>query len=350
MEKIYLNTLDRLSELMESVPNTPMGAYLKVIHLMTMNMRYETIALDRNLPEHPYPLTDKIIEDQLSAFKTMHSVLFIENSKNLGLMKGKESRMEAKHQALFNILWDTYDAVDFESYVDRYKHRLRVNELMPLIEGRRCLDLGCGNGNFCFALVDLGAEFAAGIDFGSDSIKYANERKAGRPNGDRTEFKVNTVYSLDYLSDSFDFVIQNGVFHHLDNENNAIQEATRVLKKGGYLWYYTDGEGGISYDLWDRSVHLLRDVPQEYIRQILRSMNISTSKIVHIMDGMNATYRHTSWAEITSRLQSFGFGNFKRLTGGFDTDSDLDTIMADPYGREKFGEGDLRVLAQLIEK
>ena len=258
--------------------------------------------------------------------------------------------MEAKHQALFNILWDTYDATDFEVYVDRYKHRLKVNELLPLIKGKRCLDLGCGNGNFCFALVDLGAEFAAGIDFGSESIKYANERKAGRTNGDRTEFKVNTVYSLDYSSESFDFIIQNGVFHHLDDENKAIREARRVLKKGGYFWYYTDGEGGISYDLWDRSVHLLRDLPQEYIRQILRSMNISTPKIVHIMDGMNATYRHTSWAEITSRLQGMGFGNFKRLTGGFDTDFDLDVINADPYGREKFGEGDLRVLAQLVEK
>jgi ubiquinone/menaquinone biosynthesis C-methylase UbiE len=280
----------------------------------------------------------------------MQDVLFIENPRNLILMTGKESRMEAKHQALFNIIWDTYDETDFEVYVDRYKHRLKVNELMPLIERSRCLDLGCGNGNFCFALADLGAEFAAGIDFGQESIKYANERKAARPGGDRTEFRVSTVYSLDYPSDAFDFIIQNGVFHHLDDENKAIHEAKRVLKKGGYFWYYTDGEGGISYDLWDRSVNLLRDVPQDYIRQILRSMNISTPKIVHIMDGMNATYRHTSWAEITSRLQHFGFGNFKRLTGGFETDSDLDVITADPYGREKFGEGDLRVLAQLVEK
>lgn len=350
MEKTYLKSLDQLSDFIESIPNTPMGAYLKTVNLMTMNMRYEKIAFNRNLPEHPYKLTKLVIEEQLAASRVFSDVLFIENPKNLGLVTGKDSQMESKHQVLFNIIWDTYDETDFEVYVDRYKHRVEVNNILDLIKGKKCLDIGCGNGNFCFALVDLGAEMAAGVDFGPDSILYANEKKKQRANGNQTEFKVNNVYKLEYPDASFDFLIQNGVFHHLDDENKAILEAKRVLKKGGYFWYYTDGEGGISYDLWDRSVQLLRDIPQTYIREILRSMNISTPKIVHIMDGMNATYRHTSWNEITSRLESLGFGNFKRLTGGFDTDCDLDVITADPYGREKFGEGDLRVLAQLTEK
>jgi hypothetical protein len=49
-------------------------------------------------------------------------------------------------------------------------------------------------------------------------------------------------------------------------------------------------------------------------------------------------------------LGKAGFGNFTRLTDGFGTDFGLDVIEADSYGREKFGEGDLRVLAQLVEK
>ena len=62
------------------------------------------------------------------------------------------------------------------------------------------------------------------------------------------------------------------------------------------------------------------------------------------MDGLSATYAHTSWDKITKKLARHGFGNFKRLAGGFDMDFDLETIQSDPYGREKFGEGDLRVL------
>ncbi len=68
------------------------------------------------------------------------------------------------------------------------------------------------------------------------------------------------------------------------------------------------------------------------------------------MDGLNATYRHTSWDKITGLLAKAGFGNFRRLSGSFSTDFDLDVISADPYGKEKFGEGDLRILAQLVEK
>jgi hypothetical protein len=34
--------------------------------------------------------------------------------------------------------------------------------------------------------------------------------------------------------------------------------------------------------------------------------------------------------------------------GGFPTDFDHDAIEADPWGREKFGDGDIRVLVQKL--
>ncbi len=38
------------------------------------------------------------------------------------------------------------------------------------------------------------------------------------------------------------------------------------------------------------------------------------------------------------------------IDGDVDTDFDSDQIQADPYGKEKFGEGDLRILCQLRGK
>ena len=346
----YLEALDQMTSLFEATSNTPMASGIKIINLAAMNMRYEKVALDRNLSVHPYILTRQIIESQLIAFKTFMEMNFIENPANLKPLSGKQTAMEAKHQALFNLIWDRYDSNDYETYVDRYKHRIIVNDLISIIEDKKCLDMGCGNGNFCFALVDLGARMAAGIDFGEDSIQYANSKRMHRSNGERCEFKVTTVYETGYSDNSFDFVIQNGVFHHLDDEYKAIIEARRVLKLNGFMWYYTDGEGGISYDLWDRSVFLLREIPQEYIRSILQTFNISTNKLVHLMDGMNATYRHTSWDKILQVLMKAGFGNFRRLSGGFETDTDPEIVIGDPYAKEKFGEGDLRILAQLVKK
>ena len=90
----------------------------------------------------------------------------------------------------------------------------------------------------------------------------------------------------------------------------------------------------------------MRDVPIDLIRAVLLRLNVSVGKLVHLMDGLNAVDRHTSWARITERLAAVGVGEFCRLTGGFATDFDLDRINKDPFGREKFGEGDLRVLAR----
>ena len=189
-----------------------------------------------------------------------------------------------------------------------------------------------------------------GIDYGEKSIIYAKNVSRKKGLDRKAVFKRASVYETGMEESAFDFAVQNGVFHHLDDENKAIREARRILKKGGWFWYYTDGEGGISYDLWDTSVDILKDVPVLFIEKILESMNVKREKIVHLSDGLSATYAHTNWDEITKRLASHGFGEFRRLTGGFDTDFDLDKIEGDPYGKEKFGEGDLRILCKLTEK
>ena len=195
-------------------------------------------------------------------------------------------------------------------------------------------------------MAQLGAEKVVGIDYGEKSIEFAT--KAAKELGfTNTSFFVRTVYDTGESDSQYDFAIQNGVFHHLNDENCAIKEVRRILKNKGSFWYYTDGEGGIQYDLWDTSVEILREVPTLFIEEVLNSMNVSRNKIAHLLDGMGATYAHTSWDEITNILADHGFTNFKRLTGGYDTDCDLDRIEKDAYGKEKFGEGDLRILCQL---
>lgn len=344
-KSVYLERSDELEARMAAVADTPFTMWAKVIVLATMNMRYEKVAFADELPRHPYLLTRDIIEDALSHFAALMDVAFIESeNKDIGRLKSPEK--EDKHRELFDEMWDRHDEGEFRAYIDRYAHRIDVNRLSPLIDGKRCVDLGCGNGAFAFALLELGAAFAAGVDFGGKSVGYANAYADRMGLSDRSEFKVATVYETGYEDASFDFAIQNGVFHHLDDEDRAIVEAARILRPGGWFWYYTDGEGGISYDLFDASVRMLRDVPVLFIEGVLDSMNVSRNKVVHLTDGMSATYRHTSWDEITGRLARFGFGEFRRLVGGTDTDFDHDRIQADPYGAEKFGEGDLRVLCR----
>ncbi|MBF0568222.1 MAG: class I SAM-dependent methyltransferase [Nitrospirae bacterium] len=348
MQKIYMDSMGKLKSEMDKAGNSGFIAYAKVVTLAVMNMRYEKIAFNKGLNDHPYVLTKELIEDALTMFNAMCDVSFIESGKTAKKLKSRDK--EEKHRLLFNEIWDKYNSEEFEGYVDRYVYRINVNNLADVIKDKSCVDLGCGNGVFCFALLKCGARYAAGIDFGDDSIQYAKAVANEKNLDERTHFVTSSVYITPYEDNSFDFAIQNGVFHHLKDYEQAIMETRRILKPGGWFWYYTDGEGGISYDLWDTSVEILRDVPSDFVEDILESMNVSRNKIVHLTDGLNATYAHTSWDKITSVLSRHGFGDFKRLTGGFDTDFDLDKIQADPYGKDKFGEGDLRILCRLMEK
>jgi ubiquinone/menaquinone biosynthesis C-methylase UbiE len=348
MEKVYLVDLERLKNLARELPNTRMMALAKINTLVILNMRYEQLMVDRNLKDHPYILVRRLIEDAYSMLSAWREISFIED-ESAPVVQRQEMELEVGHHELFQKLWVNFSANDYEERIERYVHRLRINKLGNLLQGARCIDFGCGHGNFAHALIQEGAAYVYGIDFGEQSIAYAlNARDHLGVSPRRIEFKLESVYSVSQDDNGFDFAIQNGVFHHLENEDDAYREVWRVLKPGGWFWVYTDGAGGISYDLWDASVEMLRDIPHEFIIAHLDYLNIEVGKRYHLGDGLNAVYRHTSWAELTARLGRLGFGNFRRLTGGFPTDFDDDVIAADKYGREKFGEGDLRLLAQKI--
>lgn len=349
MDKIYLDDLQVLKDKASKISNTPMMAFGKVLMLVMLNMRYEKIMIDRNLKEHPYILTGQFIKDAAKFIDMWAEVNFIENAKSGALLKEKIS-MEGEHENLFQKLWVRFSEEDYRDRIKRYEYRLDINSLgNGWLKGFKCVDFGCGHGNFAHALIRKGAAYLYGIDFGKNSIEYAikaRDRLGVKPN--QLEFKVESVYHVSKQDNTFDFAIQNGVFHHVDDENAAIKEVRRVLKPGGWFWYYTDGSGAISHDLWDASVYMLKDLPKDFILDALDKLNLEVGKKYHLSDGLNAIYRHTTWDELTSRLKTLGFGNFRRLVGGFKTDFDHDVISEDKYGKEKFGEGDLRLLAQKL--
>ena len=102
--------------------------------------------------------------------------------------------------------------------------------------------------------------------------------------------------------------------------------------------------------LFDASVEILKEVDISLIENVLKLMNVKRNKMVHLMDSLNATYIHSSYQEVIALLSSRGFTNFRRLSGGAVTDFDPYKVESDRYGKEKFGEGDIRIFCQLSEK
>ena len=70
----------------------------------------------------------------------------------------------------------------------------------------------------------------------------------------------------------YDFAIQNGVFHHLDNEDKAYREIYSVMKKSAYL-SNTDGGGGLRDLITDMSQRILRNISRRLIFKVILSKN-----------------------------------------------------------------------------
>lgn len=347
-EKLYLADLDELKHAAEALPNTRMHVIAKVTALVALNMRWERIMVDRNFPDHPWPHVQRLIADARSQLDAWRQADFIEGpSEPLGALS---EPMEARHHDLFQDLWINFSEADYEDRIARYTHRLEINGLANgFFEGKRVVDFGCGHGNFLHACLRAGAAEGVGIDYGEGSIAYAiaaRDRLGVAP--ERLDFRVASVYEFGESGAGFDVAIQNGVFHHLDDEDAAYRAVHRVLRPGGWFWIYTDGAGGVGHDLWDASVHILRDVPHAAVLEVLDFLGIETNKRYHLGDGLNAVYRHTTYEDLLARLEGYGFGNVRRLIGGYPTDLDYDAIAEDRFGFEKFGSGDIRVLAQKL--
>ena len=96
------------------------------------------------------------------------------------------------------------------------------------------LDAGCGTGEHTILAARAGAR-ALGFDVSPRAVEMARGKAAER--GAHAEFRVFDVLRLDRLGETFDTVIDSGVFHVFDDSSRAryVAGLHRVLRPGGHL-------------------------------------------------------------------------------------------------------------------
>lgn len=135
------------------------------------------------------------------------------------------------------IFWDDY-AEHFSFLHESRVYQQLVAETLALARagrGMRCLDIGCGPGNYCLALAASGA-VAVGVDSSQKMIAIArkNIRKSHLP---EIDIQLKRMDALEYLKtvpdNSFDVVIAALFLAYVRNHAAVIREVCRVLKPGG---------------------------------------------------------------------------------------------------------------------
>lgn len=133
----------------------------------------------------------------------------------------------------------TFDALvaeqgDFNPFTDRGWATLRQGFERLVLPGERLrlLDLGCGTGQSAqLYTACIGDYTGCDLSFGSLAIARRDLRDRNWINGDATK--------LPFAAESFDGVCFSSVLHHLpDNYLDALRQAERVLKPGGFVFAF----------------------------------------------------------------------------------------------------------------
>ncbi|HEY9074914.1 MAG TPA: class I SAM-dependent methyltransferase [Anaerolineaceae bacterium] len=142
------------------------------------------------------------------------------------------------------------NAIDYDQLAQEYARHRRV---MPavlrallaggrLAAGSRCLDVGCGTGNYTLALAQAAGCRCTGIDPSAQMLEQAAAQAAQIGGNLPVEFFPGSAGRLDFPAETFDLVFSVDVIHHVPDRAAYFAEAWRVLKPGGRLCTVTDSE------------------------------------------------------------------------------------------------------------
>jgi len=135
-------------------------------------------------------------------------------------------------QLFFNEIANTWDK--------RFQTQELINfieQLVPtfgLMRGQKILDTGTGTGILIpFLLHEVGyTGHVTAIDYAEKMIEICRSKYGHLPN---VSLAVQKIEQLNFHSESFDAVICFGLFPHLENRQQALDQINRVLKLGGKL-------------------------------------------------------------------------------------------------------------------
>lgn len=160
--------------------------------------------------------------------------------------------MDRKHVS------DTWErGSPYEQYVGRWSRQVapRFLSWLNVPTGRRWLDVGCGTGALCAAIVDrCSPSSVAGVEPSEGFLKTAKENLAGR-----AALHQGTATSIPLNDASVDVVVSGLVLNFIPDQRAALLEMARVTGKGGtiaaYVWDY-GGKMELMRFFWDAAVEL----------------------------------------------------------------------------------------------
>jgi len=111
------------------------------------------------------------------------------------------------------------------------EHAARYDFTSKYVKSKKVLDIACGSGYGCEILLNKGAKYVVGSDISEETIDYAKKNYQK----ENIEFYTNDIKKLNFPDEEFDCIVSFETLEHVKEQEAAISELKRVLKKGGTL-------------------------------------------------------------------------------------------------------------------
>lgn len=127
--------------------------------------------------------------------------------------------------------YDRWYATPLGQLVDRVE-KAALFALLPALQGRRILEVGCGTGNISLALARRGAQ-VVGLDLSGPMLALAASK--ARREGLDLSFIRGAAGALPLAAAGFDGVVSILALDFIPDRGGAVREMVRVLRPGGFL-------------------------------------------------------------------------------------------------------------------
>ena len=164
----------------------------------------------------------------------------------------------------------------------------------------RCLDIGCGSGDYLVGLLDFAQE-VIGADCAEGMLLEAKKNINGSEQ--RIKLHREDIEKLTFPDNYFDFIICAGVFEYLYDDNKAYLELFRTLKRGG-----------CAFITFPNSLSFFMQLDRLYLASLHFGGDIlSKLRIFELISGRkrsaipSAIHRYYSPFKTKQKIRSFGF-------------------------------------------
>ncbi len=185
----------------------------------------------------------------------------------------------------------------------------RLDGKIASLDGRKVLDVGCGNGYYCFRMLGRGASEVVGLD---SHIPYVMQFWALKSFVPEAQCWVLPMAMEEFPSGSghFDTVFSMGVLYHVRSPLDHLLQLREALRPGGELVLETlHVEGGEGYCLTPRERYArMRNVwflPSiATLQNWLQRCGFSDARILDLSVTTPAEQRSTAWMPFDSLADS----------------------------------------------